>query len=455
MSRPSIPKGTRDFLPAEVRKRQYIFDTIRGVFETWGYVPIETPAMELLETLLGKYGEEGDKLLFRILNNGDFLAKADREALAQMDSQRLALSIARRGLRYDLTVPFARYVVMHRHELSLPFKRYQIQPVWRADRPQKGRYQEFYQCDADVAGSDSLMYEAELVQIYDAVFRKLGLKVRIKLNNRKVLAGMAEVAGVADRFTDMTVAIDKLDKVGWEGVRAEMEARGIGAEAQQRLQAMLEARSVEALAEALAPSQTGRLGIEELQSVLAYLDGIELHNALLFDPTLARGLSYYTGCIFEVVVDTDAHPGVRMGSIGGGGRYADLTGIFGLKGVSGVGISFGAERIYDLLEELNLFPEGLARTLQVLGIAFDEATHRFAFRQISALRQAGIAADLYPEPVKLKKQMKYANAIGVPWVLLVGEDEMKTGKPALKNMHTGAQSAHTLSEILDILRADA
>ncbi len=453
MSKPAIPKGTRDFLPHEVRKRQYIFDTIRQVFELWGYQPIETPAVELLSTLMGKYGEEGDKLLFRILNNGDFLAKADREALQLMDSYRLALSIAKRGLRYDLTVPFARFVVMHQHQISLPFKRYQIQPVWRADRPQKGRYQEFYQCDADVAGADSLMYEAELLQIYDEVFRRLGLKVRIKLNNRKILAGMAEVVGIADHFTAMTTAIDKLDKIGWEGVRAELAQRGIGAEAQTELQKLLHTAQLDALAPLLENSELGRAGIEELRTVWAYLDGITLHQHLSFDPTLARGLSYYTGCIFEVVVDTDAHPSIRMGSIGGGGRYADLTGIFGMKGVSGVGISFGAERIYDVLEALDLFPQGLTQALQVLFVAFDRDTHRFAFRQMSALRQAGIAADLYPEPTKMKKQMKYANALGVPWVILVGEDELKSGKLTLKNMQSGEQSAHSLDEIIAILRA--
>jgi histidyl-tRNA synthetase len=444
--KPSIPKGTRDFLPGQVRKRHYLFDIIRKVFVRSGYQPIETPSLELLSTLTGKYGEEGDKLLFKVLNNGDFLEGADPQALEKRDSARLAASIAKRGLRYDLTVPFARFVVMNQHELPFPFKRYQIQPVWRADRPQKGRYQEFYQCDADVVGSDSLMYEAELAGIYDQVFAELGLKVRILLNNRKILAGMAEVAGISDRFTDMTIAIDKLDKVGMDGVRKEMTQRGIPEDSFSTIEKLLETQTLEAWKMELASSATGMKGIEELETVFAYLGEMALSNEVVFDPTLARGLSYYTGCIFEVRA-----LGAQMGSIGGGGRYDDLTGIFGLPNVSGVGVSFGAERIYDVMEELNLFPSGISEDLQVLFIAFDEATHRYAFRALQRLRAAGIAADLYPEPAKLKKQMKYANDRNAPFVVLIGEEEMSNNMLTFKNMHSGEQEKLLLDEIISRL----
>ncbi len=444
--KPSIPKGTRDFLPEQVRKRNYLFDIIRKVFVRSGYQPIETPSLELLSTLTGKYGEEGDKLLFKVLNNGDFLDGADQQALEQRDSARLAASIAKRGLRYDLTVPFARFVVMNQHELPFPFKRYQIQPVWRADRPQKGRYQEFYQCDVDVVGSDSLMYEAELAGIYDQVFAELGLKVRILLNNRKILAGMAEVAGISDRFTDMTIAIDKLDKVGMDGVRKEMTQRGIPEDSFSTIEKLLETQTLEAWKTELAASATGMKGIEELETVFAYLGEMALSNEVVFDPTLARGLSYYTGCIFEVRA-----LGAQMGSIGGGGRYDDLTGIFGLPNVSGVGVSFGAERIYDVMEELNLFPSGISEDLQLLFIAFDEATHRYAFRALKRVRAAGIAADLYPEPAKLKKQMKYANDRNAPFVVLIGEEEMSSNMLTFKNMHSGEQERLRLDEIISRL----
>lgn len=440
--KPTIPKGTRDFLPEEVNKRNFIFDTIREVFVRYGYQPIETPAMEALTTLTGKYGEEGDKLLFKILSNGDFLADANKEALAAMDSAKLAGSISKRGLRYDLTVPFARFVVMHQNDIAFPFKRYQIQPVWRADRPQKGRYQEFFQCDADVVGSNSLMYEAELARIYDEVFAKLGVNVTIKINNRKILAGIAEAAGVADRFVDMTVAIDKLDKIGIEGVRRELESRGLAGPSIERIEVMLQTTSVAAMRELFADSPTGLAGIEELETVFDYLGANSLLNELAFDPTLARGLSYYTGCIFEVKAK-DA----QMGSIGGGGRYDNLTGNFGLPNVSGVGISFGAERIFDVMEELKLFPEKVSGGIEVLFIAFDQPTHRYAFECVSKLRAAGIACDLYPEPTKIKKQMDYANKRGVPYVVLIGETEMASGKLSLKNMVSGEQEQLGVEEI--------
>lgn len=444
--KPSIPKGTRDFTPDQVRKRNYLFDTIRKVFVRSGYQPIETPSLELLSTLTGKYGEEGDKLLFKVLNNGDFLDGADQQALEQRDSARLAASIAKRGLRYDLTVPFARFVVMNQHDLPFPFKRYQIQPVWRADRPQKGRYQEFFQCDVDVIGSDSLMYEAELAGIYDQVFAQLGLKVRILLNNRKILAGMAEVAGISGRFMDMTIAIDKLDKVGMDGVRKEMIQRGIPEDSVSIIEKLLETQSLEAWKTELASSAAGIKGIEELETVFAYLGETTLSNEVVFDPTLARGLSYYTGCIFEVRA-----LGAQMGSIGGGGRYDDLTGIFGLPNVSGVGVSFGAERIYDVMEELNLFPAGISEDLQLLFIAFDDTAHRYAFRALQRVRAAGIAADLYPEPAKLKKQMKYANDRNASFVALIGEEEMESNMLTFKNMHSGEQEKLRLDEVISRL----
>lgn len=441
--KPSIPKGTRDFGPEQVFKRNYIFNVIRSVFVRYGYQPIETPTMELLSTLTGKYGEEGDRLLFKVLNNGNFLENADQTALEQKDSRRLVSSIAEKGLRYDLTVPFARFVVMNQHNLVFPFKRFQIQPVWRGDRPQRGRYQEFYQCDADVVGSNSLMYEAELIQIYDEVFHLLGIDVVIKFNNRKILFGMAEAAGIPNQFMDMTMALDKLDKIGMEGVRKEMLQRGIPEEAIGKIEAMLEVKDIQNLRPYFSNSPEGLVGLSELETLLSYSDFSERKNQVYFDLTLARGLSYYTGCIFEVQA-----LGVQMGSIGGGGRYDNLTGVFGLEGVSGVGISFGADRIYDVLEELKLFPADVAGSLHILLVAFDEETHRYAYQCLVKLRAAGINADLYPEPAKLKKQMKYANDRQVPYVLLIGSEEMASGLLALKNMSSGDQEKLSLDEVI-------
>lgn len=434
--KPGIPKGTRDFGPEQVFKRNYIFDTIKAVFVKYGYQPIETPTMELLSTLTGKYGEEGDRLLFRVLKRGDKLAKA-------LQNQPSEHNLAEEGLRYDLTVPFARFVVMNQNELAFPFKRYQIQPVWRADRPQRGRYREFYQCDVDVVGSDSLMYEAELTQIYDEVFTRLGIEVTIKINNRKVLAGIAEAAGISERFVDMTIAIDKLDKIGIEGVRREMQERGIAEAAIATIEQILQAQTLEELKPLLANSPTGFRGIEELETVFTFL-GTTTKNTVQFDVTLARGLNYYTGCIFEVQAR-----GVQMGSIGGGGRYDDLTGIFGLPGVSGVGVSFGAERIYDVMEELQLFPADAASSLQLLFVAFDALTHQYAFECLRQVRAAGVHAELYPEPGNLKKQMKYANNRRVPYVVLVGETEMSSGQLTLKNMATGEQESLRLEAIVE------
>lgn len=441
----SLPKGTRDFLPAQARKRKYLFSQIEQVFQCFGYVPIETPVLENLSTLMGKYGEEGDNLLFKVLNNGDFLAKADEKALSGRDSGRLLPDIAKRGLRYDLTVPFARFVVMHQHELYFPFKRYQIQPVWRADRPQRGRYQEFYQCDVDVVGSESLMYEAELIQIYDTVFHNLGIPVEIRVNNRKILAGIAEAAGVPDKLTEMTVAIDKLDKIGANGVLEEMVRKGIpeGNALQILNTIQLEWND---LADVLKGTVSGVKGVAELAEVWSYLDGIALHNRLTKDFRLARGLNYYTGCIFEIALDTDQ---VQMGSLGGGGRYAELTGVFGLDNMPGVGISFGAERIYDVLDELQLWPKDLDRQLDILVLAMDEACHRAAFKLVSDLRSAHLRADLYPQPDKFKKQMKYADALGVHWVAIIGPEELQAREVMLKNMITGDQNRISIGDVVN------
>lgn len=439
----SIPKGTRDFLPKQVEKRSYIFGCIKDVFKKFGYVPIETPSMENLETLTGKYGEEGDKLLFKILNNGDYLAKADPTALENKDSQRLIPSISKRGLRYDLTVPFARYVVMHQNELYFPFKRYQIQPVWRADRPQKGRYQEFSQCDADVVGSKSLMYEAELIQICDQVFTKLGLNVSIKINNRKVLQGIAEVCDIQDHFEPMTVAIDKLDKIGMQGVRNELSKLPFSETTVDQIEDLLQEKNLVELRYKLQDSPVGIKGIEELETVFSYLKDTKLVNGLEFDITLARGLNYYTGSILEVKSND-----IEMGSLAGGGRYDDLTGVFGLKNMPGVGISFGAERLYDALEETNGFPEEAIQSIQVLMLALDTQSHQHAFEMITTLRAQGIWSDLYPEPAKMKKQMKYANAIGVPFVIIVGEEERSTLQYSLKNMEEGTQELLSLDQII-------
>ncbi|MFN0214520.1 MAG: histidine--tRNA ligase [Saprospiraceae bacterium] len=434
MQKPSIPEGTRDFGPEQVRKRTFIFDTVRSVFVKFGFQPLETPAMENLSTLTGKYGEEGDKLLFKILNNGDFLSGADAEALASKNSTKLTASIAKRGLRYDLTVPFARYVVMNRGTLSFPFKRYQIQPVWRADRPQRGRYREFFQCDVDVIGSESLLYEAELVQIYDEAFAKMRLPVVIKINNRKVLFGIAEAAGIADRFTDMTVAIDKLDKVGIEGVRKELNERGIPDQAIAIIEKTLGTADFQSLKPIFANSETGLKGLEELEKVFQLLSKSPLTNELKFDVTLARGLSYYTGCIFEVSAKN--YP---MGSIGGGGRYADLTGVFGVPGLSGVGVSFGADRIYDVLEGLNLFPENILESVKIMLASFDENSFEYAFQCATELRAAGVSVEIYPEPGKLKKQFEYAAKRGIPFVAIIGETEVASKTLTIKDQKTGEQ----------------
>ncbi|TXF87133.1 histidine--tRNA ligase [Neolewinella aurantiaca] len=450
--KPSIPKGTRDFLPSEVRRRDYIFSVIKKHFRRFGYQPIETPVMENLATLTGKYGEEGDKLLFKVLNNGNFLGKADADALAAKDSDKVLASISKRGLRYDLTVPFARYVVMHQNDLAFPFKRYAIMPVWRADRPQKGRYQEFYQCDADVVGSDSLFYEAELTQLLDGVFHELGLKAVIRLNNRKILAGLAEIAGMADNMMDMTIAIDKLDKIGWDKVAEDLTSRGANAGALQVIKQFLDAKSLDSVAPLLADSEIGKEGIAELQEVFDLIKqssplprgegfGEGVYNRLEFDVTLARGLNYYTGAIWEVAVDTDA-PGqenIKMGSIAGGGRYADLTSIFGMKDMPGVGVSFGAERIYDVLEELDAFPADASEDLQYLIVCLDKETLNHGFGLVSRLRARGVHADLYPKAGKLQKMLKYADQRNAPKVVIIGSREAESGEYSVKTMGTGEQ----------------
>lgn len=433
--KPGLPEGTRDFGPEQVRKRTWIFDTIRRAFSLYGFQPLETPAMENLSTLTGKYGEEGDRLLFKILNNGDFLKDADPAALASGDSGRLLRDISKRGLRYDLTVPFARYVVMNRHVLTFPFKRYQIQPVWRADRPQKGRYREFYQCDADVIGSESLLYEAELIQIYDQVFDRLRIPVRIHMNNRKILFGIAEACGITDKFVDMTVSIDKLDKIGFEGVRRELLNRHIPEAAVSRIEAVLANQDLGALRTLLENSPTGLLGIQEVEQVLGFLEGYALKNALTVDLTLARGLTYYTGCIVEV-----SATGVQMGSLGGGGRYADLTGVFGVPGLSGVGISFGADRIYDVAETLGVFPDALQSGVEVLLAALDHSTQQYAFRCASELRMHGVSVEVYPEPGKLKKPFEYASRKNIGWVGIAGESEMTEGVLMFKDQRSGEQA---------------
>lgn len=447
MSKPSIPKGTRDFIPEQVVKRNYIFDTIKKVFVTYGYQPIETPVMENLSTLTGKYGSEGDQLLFKVLNNGDFLAKADQGALDSRDSKDVTSSISKRGLRYDLTVPFARFVVMHQNEISLPFKRYAIQPVWRADRPQKGRYQEFYQCDVDVVGSDSLMYEAELVKIYDEVFSRLGINVTIKINNRKVLEGIAEAAGAGNLFAAMTVAIDKLDKIGVEGVKNEMLQNGISDDSFTHIMSSLAINSLSDLEQRLSTSETGMVGISELKAFHRYFDQIGHNNTVKLDLTLARGLSYYTGCIIEVAAND-----VQMGSIGGGGRYDDLTGMFGLKGVSGVGISFGAERIYDVMEELDLFDNASIENVKAIFLSFDDASHIYGFECADQLRSQNIAVDVYPEAAKMKKQMKYADSRGFKYALLIGESERESKLITVKNLKTGDQDKMTIDQVAQLLK---
>ena len=445
--KPSPPKGTRDFSTLEMARRNYIFDTIRSVFRLFGYRQIETPALENLSTLMGKYGEEGDKLLFKVLNSGDFLAKVDASLLENRDSLHTAPRICDRGLRYDLTVPFARFVVQHRDELQMPFKRFQIQPVWRADRPQKGRYREFYQCDADVVGSDSLINEVELLQIIDEVFARLNIRVAIKLNNRKILAGIAELIGAPDKLIDITVAIDKIDKIGLEKVNEELAERGLSAEAIEQLRPILEiggttAERLEKLASILASSETGTKGVEELRFVVGTTETLGLRAVLDLDVSLARGLNYYTGTIIEVkALDTE------IGSISGGGRYDNLTGVFGMDGLSGVGVSFGADRIYDVLNALGLFPDDTARSTRVLFANFGEAEALASLRIIKELRAAGVATEIYPDASKMKKQIAYANALGVPFFAMVGETELANGTVALKNMATGEQNTVAINEL--------
>lgn len=451
--KPSIPKGTRDFSPAEMLRRNYIFDTIKGVFQMYGYMPIETPAMENLETLLGKYGEEGDKLLFKVLNSGDYLSKADKDLLSTGDSNRVALQISEKGLRYDLTVPFARFVVQHQNELSFPFKRYQVQPVWRADRPQKGRYREFYQCDVDVIGSDSLLNEVELLQIVDEVYRRLNIKVLIKLNNRKVLAGIAEIIGETDRLVDITVAIDKLDKIGLEKVRQELAERGLSREAIEKLEPILAVKGsnnekLASLREILKNSETGLRGVEEIETVLKLVGALKLETSVELDLTLARGLNYYTGAIFEVkALD------VEIGSITGGGRYDDLTGIFGMPGMSGVGISFGADRIFDVMNQLELYPEEVSVATQVLFVNFGDKEAAHCLKLAAELRSKGIKTEVYPDNAKMKKQMAYADKKQIGYVALLGENEIAKGLITLKDMHSGEQSSITLNEVVERIKA--
>lgn len=431
---PGIPKGTRDFGPAELYKRRYIFETIRKYFERYGYAPIETPSMENLETLLGKYGEEGDQLLFKVLNNGDFLSKVPPEILDSKDSKKATLHLSKRGLRYDLTIPFARYAVMHRHEINLPFKRYQIQPVWRADRPQKGRYQEFYQCDADVIGSESLQYEAECILLFDEVFHELGLKVDIRLNNRKLLTALCELIGASSLLSPITTAIDKLDKIGWNGVHNILLKENLGEDQISTIERYLKTDSLGEVAQLFQAQAVGSQGVEEIRQVLEYLEGKPLHNQLTFDPTLARGLSYYTGAILEVVSTQ-----VEMGSIGGGGRYDDLTSLFGGERLGGMGISFGAERIYDIMEELGLLAHAELEP-PVLVLTLDDQIHKYGFEILYHLRQHGIRADLHPAGAKLKKQMKYANRLNSRFILILGSEEMENQTVSIKDMESGHQS---------------
>lgn len=446
--KPSIPKGTRDFGPLEMAKRNYIFNSIKSVYALYGFLQIETPAMETLQTLMGKYGEEGDKLLFKILNSGDFLSKVSEEELQEHNPLRLAARLCEKGLRYDLTVPFARYVVMHRDELQLPFKRYQIQPVWRADRPQKGRYREFYQCDADVVGSDSLINEVELMQIVDTVFTRFGVRVCIKINNRKILSGIAETIGEADKIVDITVAIDKLDKIGLDNVNEELRNDGISEEAIAKLQPIISLsgtndEKLNVIAEVLKDSEIGLKGVEETRFILDTLKSCGLNNEIELDLTLARGLNYYTGAIFEVkALD------VQIGSITGGGRYDNLTGIFGMPGLSGVGISFGADRIYDVLNTLDLYPKDAVNATQLLFINFGDKETAYCMPAVSKARVAGIRTEMYPDSAKMKKQMSYANAKHIPFVALAGENEMNEGKFTLKNMETGQQKLVSAEELI-------
>jgi len=450
MSKPSIPKGTRDFSPEVVTKRTYIFDTIRSVFKKYGYQPIETPTMENLSTLTGKYGDEGDQLIFKVLNSGDYLSNVSDEKLAAKNSKSLTSEISEKALRYDLTVPFARYVVMHQNEIALPFKRYQIQPVWRADRPQKGRYREFYQCDADVVGSESLLNEAEFILIYDEALSLLGFKdFEIRINNRKILAGIAEVVGKPELLIDMTIAIDKLDKIGFEGVSKELMEKGFSSNDIETLTPIINLSGtneskLQTIKSILSNSEIGLKGIAELEEVFSYFNSFKLKKAkVILDITLARGLNYYTGAIFEVKTNE-----VAMGSIGGGGRYDDLTGMFGLKNLTGVGISFGADRIYDVMEELKLFPENTLATSKVLITHFDEKAFMYALPLLQKLRDANISSELYPNISKMQKQMKYANDKGIPYVIVIGDEEMTEGVLSFKNMHSGEQQKLNIDQII-------
>jgi histidyl-tRNA synthetase len=451
MQKPTIPQGTRDFSPEEMTKRNYIFDTIRTVFRLYGFKPIETPAVENLSTLMGKYGEEGDKLLFKILNSGDFLNKTTDEELLLRNPVKLTNKISEKGLRYDLTVPFARFVVMHRNEITFPFRRYQIQPVWRADRPQKGRYREFYQCDADIVGSDSLLNEVELIQIIDEVYKRFDIRVCIKINNRKILSGIAEIIGEADKIVDITVAIDKFDKIGLEKVNEELASKGIAVEAIERLQPIIclsgsNKEKLVTLKTILNTSETGLQGIKEIETIFDKIELTPIVSGLELDLTLARGLNYYTGAIFEVkALD------VEIGSITGGGRYDNLTGVFGMPGVSGVGISFGADRIFDVLNQLNLYPENLMQQTQVLFANFGEEEENYILPVLMQLRKAGIRSEIYPEAAKLKKQLSYADTNQIPFVVMAGENERAAEKLTVKKMSTGEQIQCTAEEICKIV----
>lgn len=450
--KPSIPKGTRDFSPEVMVKRNYIFDTIKSVFKLYGFMPLETPSMENLSTLMGKYGEEGDKLLFKVLNSGDFLSKVDHHHLEEKNSIKLTNKISEKGLRYDLTVPFARYVVQHQNDISFPFKRYQIQPVWRADRPQKGRYREFYQCDVDVVGSNSLINELEIIQIVDKVYKRLNINVVLKINNRKILAGIAEAIGQADKIIDITVAMDKLDKIGIENVNKELSDKGIDEEAIEKLQPIIlmegsNENKLDVIKDILKDSEVGMKGVEELQEIFDYLKVVPVDTEVELDLTLARGLNYYTGAIFEVkALD------VEIGSITGGGRYDDLTGIFGLKDVSGVGISFGADRIYDVMEQLNIFPEETCVSTKVMFVNFGEKEELYCLPLVNKLRDAGVSAEMFPSNLKMKKQMNYANKKHIAYVVMVGESEMNDNKVSVKNMTSGEQDLMTIDDFIHILK---
>ena len=452
MSSPSIPKGTRDFTPVEMARRNYIFDAIRSIFTLHGYMPIETPAMENLSTLMGKYGEEGDKLLFKILNSGNYLSDVPEDVYSGKETGKMLKHISEKGLRYDLTVPFARFVVQHNNEITFPFKRYQIQPVWRADRPQKGRYREFYQCDVDVIGSNSLLYEVEMITIAAEIFKKLGISITILMNNRKILSGIAEVIGESARITDITVAIDKLDKIGQEGVNKELAEKGLSNETIAKLQPILGLKGsslekLDQLSAILAPSETGLKGIEEMRTIFKFIEALKIEANVEIDLTLARGLNYYTGAIIEIKAND-----VQMGSISGGGRYDDLTGIFGLKGMSGIGISFGADRIYDVLNELKLFPQDLEQATTVLLVNFGGNEELVSLKLLQKLHEAGISAEIYPEPLKMKKQFGYADNKKIPYTIIIGADEAASGMYQLKNMLTGEQEKLSAVELIDKFR---